>query len=84
MAIAENVGYDRRGKTIYRRNEDGIDIVEDIQIAVAEDGQPRISKERIVANDLPGIVDDYSGFRQKVREGKVFFDKSEGAYRAID
>jgi type I restriction enzyme M protein len=84
MAIAEKVGYDRRGKTIYRREKDGIDIIVD---KVIEDPTTkkvmRITKERIVANDLPHIVEDYIGFKEKLKKGAIYFDKAEGIYRAI-
>ncbi len=84
MAIAEKVGYDRRGKTIYRRDQDGSDIIQNVPIMDPQNNRVvRITKERIVANDLPYIVKDYLEFREKMKKGQVFFDKSEGIYRVI-
>jgi type I restriction enzyme M protein len=84
MAIADNVGYDRRGKTTYRKEKDGTDIVKDVPLIDLSSGRTlRVSKERIVANDLPHIVADYLKFRREFAEGKVHFDKAEGIYRVI-
>jgi len=84
MAIAHSVGYDRRGNTTYRKQPDGFDIIEEIPIVVASDGETiRTGKERIVANDLPSIVKDYIAFRENVRRGRVHYDLSEGVYRVL-
>lgn len=84
MAVAHNVGYDRRGKTLYRREKDGTDIIQDVPIIDHKTGAIlRTSKERIVANELPLIVDDYRAFRKKFLAGAVHFDKRENVYRVI-
>ncbi|MCX5728107.1 MAG: N-6 DNA methylase, partial [Nitrospirae bacterium] len=85
MAIAEAVGYDRRGKTIYRKEKDGTEIVQDIPLVDPASGQIiRVTKERIVANDLSHIVADYLKFRGQLAAGKVHFDRAEGLYRVIE
>jgi type I restriction enzyme M protein len=48
MAVAEKTGSDRRGNTIYRTDDKGNYVVED--------------GERVVANDLPDIVEEYEQF----------------------
>lgn len=85
MAIAENVGYDRRGNTTFRQSEDGGDIIQEIPIVSSKDNQiTGIIKERIIANDLPSIVIDYLEFRDKLQKGRVFFDKTEEIYRVLE
>ncbi len=85
MAIAHSVGYDRRGKTIYRREKNGNDIIHEVPIVDPNTGNIlRTSMERIVDNDLPGIVTDFLAFREKLQKGQVHYDKSDGVYRVID
>lgn len=85
MAVTHNVGYDRRGKTIYRREQDGADIIHEVPIINLKTGNViRTSKERIVANDLPNIVKDYLEYKDKFKKGHVHFDKSEGVYRVLE
>jgi hypothetical protein len=85
MAIAHKIGYDRRGKTIYRQEKDGTDIVHEEQIInPATREVVGINKERIIANDLPDIVSDYLNFRDNLSKGKVFFDNTEEVYRVIE
>lgn len=85
MGIAHNVGYDRRGKTIYRKEKDGTEIVREVPIVDPNTGKiARTTKEHIVANDLPIIARDYLEFRGKFRKGKVYFDNVEGVYRVLE
>lgn len=49
MAVAEKTGSDRRGNAIYRTNDDGTYDTDD-------------NGNRVVANDLPDIVDEYENF----------------------
>ena len=84
MALAHSVGYDRRGKTLFRREQDGTDIIRDVPILDPSTGKViRTNKERIIANDLPAIVRDYLDFKDDLRKGKVHFNKSEGVYRVM-
>jgi len=49
MAVAEKTGSDRRGNTIYRTDDEGNYVLDD-------------SGDRVVANDLPEIADEYENF----------------------
>ncbi|MEM1278493.1 MAG: N-6 DNA methylase [Cyanobacteria bacterium P01_H01_bin.152] len=69
MAVAEKVGFDRRGNTLHKRSPDGEDLVE----TVIETETIRLSgekvkrtlrrKQKIVDDDLPRIADAYHEFR---------------------
>jgi len=83
MAIANSVGYDRRGKTLYRRMKDGTDIIVDVPIYNPDGSNTIYTKERIIANDFPSIVEDYLNFRDKLKSGKIFFDKTKGIFSVI-
>jgi len=84
MGIADKVGYDRRGKTLYRANPDGSEITHTVPINDGKTGEViGSSQERIVASDLPLILDDYLRFVQDCQGGRVHFDKSMGVYRVI-
>ena len=71
MAVAEKVGFDRRGNTLYKRSPDGEDLVE----TVIETETIRFSgekvkrtlrrKQKIVNDDLPKIADAYREFRSQ-------------------
>ncbi len=85
MGIADVVGYNRRGKTIFRRSDDGSDIIQNISILDKKtDSITGTTKERVIANDLPTIVEEYLNFRQNVKEGKVFFNKDEGIFYVLE
>lgn len=74
MAVAEKVGYDRRGATIYKRSPDGEELVEQIEeierIRIAGRSVVRTLKRRrkIVDDDLPKIAQAYREFREKFAE----------------
>jgi type I restriction enzyme M protein len=65
MAVAEHVGHDRRGNTVYRRDPDGFEIhreeVEELE--VRRNGRDAVDRRRVrrrvVADDLPVIADAY-------------------------
>jgi type I restriction enzyme M protein len=69
MAVAEKVGFDRRGNTLYKRHPDG----EEILVDVSHEEKVRIGgglqvrtlhrKERILDDDLPEIAKAYAEFR---------------------
>ena len=69
MAVAEKCGFDRRGNTLYKRNPDGTEILEEIEVEerVRVNGKivTRKFKERrpIVADDFPSIAEEYRKFR---------------------
>jgi type I restriction enzyme M protein len=62
MAIAEHVGHDRRGMTIYRRDPDGYDLYQDHRerFEGLRDGLPfveeRVLRRPVLADDLPVLA----------------------------
>lgn len=76
MAIAESVGYDRKGNTLYRRTADGEEVVRELVVEerVRLNGEwiTRILRrqEREVDDDLPLIADAYEQFRRKSKTWK--------------
>ena len=71
MAVAEKVGFDRRGNTLYKRSAEGDEITRDVEqietIAVGEREVARTlrRRERIPDNDLPEIARRYHAFRRE-------------------
>ena len=71
MAVAEKVGFDRRGNTLYKRSPEGEEITRDVDqveiIAVSGRNVTRTlrRKERILDDDLPEIAKRYRAFRQE-------------------
>lgn len=65
MAIAEHVGHDRRGTTIYRRDDDGFDVFEPYEEEMLVRKGPdsvierRLLRRRKVADDLPLVSEAY-------------------------
>jgi type I restriction enzyme M protein len=74
MAVAEKVGFDRRGNTLYRKSPDGEEIVEEVEhrerIRVAGQSVLRVlrRREKTVDDDLPRIADAYREFRAQNKE----------------
>ncbi len=56
MAVAEKIGYDVRGRTIFKRDEEG-NIIKD------EKGEP------IVDTDIPEIIRKFDEFKKKYNLG---------------
>jgi type I restriction enzyme M protein len=77
MAVAEKVGVDRRGNTLFKRSPDGEEIVvmrdtvERIRIGDRVIERPLHRKEKIIDDDLPIIAQKYREFRQKYPEPGV-------------
>lgn len=71
MAVAEKVGYDRRGNTLYKRSPDGEEILEDVakeeKVRIAGEWVTRTltRKQRVLDDDMPVIAEEYRKFRQK-------------------
>ncbi|CAK0762265.1 type I restriction enzyme M protein [Gammaproteobacteria bacterium] len=69
MAVAEKVGFDRRGNTLYKRHPDGEEILVDktYQEKVRIGGKLEVRtlhrKDRILDDDLPAIAAAYREFR---------------------
>lgn len=74
MAVAEKVGFDRRGKTSYKRHPNGEEITEEVEKDVSYRVGEKVFKrhihrrERIVDNDLPVIAARYREFRTRYAE----------------
>ena len=74
MAVAEKVGFDRRGNTLYRRSPDGQEITRDVEhVESITVGQRKVArtlrrKEPIAEDDLPVIADRYRAFRREHQE----------------
>lgn len=70
MAVAEKVGVDRRGATIYKRTPDGEEIIRDVpeteRIRINGQNVTRTirRKTKIVDDDLPVIAEKYEEFRK--------------------
>lgn len=76
MAIAETVGKDRRGQPIYRRDDDGAEILFDGEkktLVFQPDGSTKVVtrrvKEKRLADDLPEIAKAYAKFLKKGKRG---------------
>ncbi|WP_172437855.1 N-6 DNA methylase [Clostridium neonatale] len=80
MAEVFKVGYDRRGKQLFVKDEEGQEILQEIEINA---DTKEIVKEKIIDNDLPGIVEKYLEFSAKLRDGKVYYDLAEEIYRVL-
>ena len=86
MAVAEKVGVDRRGNTLYKRSPDGEIILEEqeererIRINGKNHFATLKRKVPIVDNDLPEIARAYHEFRKQYPEPG---GASEGSQRVI-
>lgn len=71
MAVADKVGFDRRGNTLWKRQPDGEEIIversyeEKVRIGGNLQIRTLNRKERILDDDLPLIADAYAEFRAK-------------------
>jgi type I restriction enzyme M protein len=71
MAVAENVGYDRRGNRLYKRSPDGEEILEEFEdierIRVNGHVVSRTlrRKKKVLNDDLPLIAEEFRKFRKK-------------------
>lgn len=74
MAVAEKVGFDRRGNTLYKRQPDGEEILventyeEKVRIGGKLEVRILHRKDRILDDDLPAIAAAYAEFRAKYPE----------------
>src|SRR5262249_27387426 len=71
MAVAEKVGFDRRGNRLYKRSPEGDELSRDIEEieAISVGGRKVIRtlrrKTKIIDDDLPEIAYRYRAFRQE-------------------
>lgn len=74
MAVAERVGFDRRGNALYKRHPDGEEIVEmqEERERITINGRQVITTLRrprkIVDDDLPAIASAYAEYRRQQKE----------------
>jgi type I restriction enzyme M protein len=75
MAVAEKVGFDRRGNKLYKREPDGeekIVLVKEETVYVQIDGRmkprPRRKYDKVLDDDLPEISRKYREFREHYPE----------------
>jgi type I restriction enzyme M protein len=74
MAVAENVGFDRRGNPVLKRHPDGTAIVERVTVqqrVIRKEGEVIRSVDRpqeVVDDDLPEIAKAYRRFRARYPE----------------
>jgi type I restriction enzyme M protein len=74
MAVAEKVGFDRRGNTLNKRGPDGEELVEDVEHRerIRVNGQSVVRvlrrKDKTLDDDLPLIADAYRSFRAEHAE----------------
>ena len=71
MAVAEKVGFDRRGNELYKREPDGKIVTETsveqerLRIRGKEVVRPLRRSKPVIDNDLPVIAENYREFRAK-------------------
>lgn len=69
MAVAEKVGFDRRGNTLYKRLPDGEEIIEEyneeqeVRIAGRTESRTVRRRRKLLDDDLPVIGEKYREFR---------------------
>jgi type I restriction enzyme M protein len=77
MAVAEKVGFDRRGNTLYERHPDGEEkvIEEEVEERIRINGQNVIRKlkrlSKILDDDLPKIAKSFKEFRAENPEPSI-------------
>jgi type I restriction enzyme M protein len=77
MAVAEKVGFDRRGNTLYKRSPEGEELTRDVEeietitVAGRKVARPLRRKEKILDDDLPEIAARYRAFRKKHSEPRT-------------
>ena len=70
MAVAEKVGFDRRGVPLYKHNPDGEEILEEYEDSerIRIHGKLIVRtfrrKKRVLDDDLPKIAEAYQEFRK--------------------
>lgn len=77
MSDVKKVGYDRRGNSIYKKDDEGRDITEEVNV-----NNQRIRK-KVLDNDLPDAARMGLDFIHNVENGKVYYDTEEEVYRVL-
>lgn len=77
MAVAEKIGHDKRGVTIYKKDKDGNDVLSDKVTDKEEVIDPSTGKtitytsgekERIIDDDMPSVVKSYRKWQEDIYE----------------
>jgi type I restriction enzyme M protein len=77
MAVAEKVGFDRRGNTLYKRGPDGDEVLEEVEhterVRIGGRSIMRVlkRKEKVIDDDLQQIANAYVEFRSERPEPGV-------------
>jgi type I restriction enzyme M protein len=77
MAVAEKVGFDRRGNKLYKRSPEGEDLIHDVEeIETITVGGRRVArtlhrKSKTLDDDLPVIAERYHAFRREHPEPRL-------------
>lgn len=77
MADVKKIGYDRRGNSIYVKDEEGKEITEEVHV------ENEVLHNKIIDTDLPEVLRQYKDFSDKLAAGKVYYDAEEAVYRVI-
>jgi type I restriction enzyme M protein len=71
MAVAEKVGFDRRGNPVHKRHPDGTTVIERVTVRerVIRNGRevihPVVRRQEVLDDDLPEIAAAYRRFRDR-------------------
>ena len=77
MADVKKVGYDRRGNSIYVKDNEGKEITEEVRI------DNEVLHNKVIDTDLPEVIRQYKEFSDKLATGKVYYDAEEAVYRVL-
>lgn len=77
MADVKKVGYDRRGNSIYVKDNEGKEIIEEVRI------DNEVLHNKVIDTDLPEVIRQYKEFSKKLATGKVYYDAEEAIYRVL-
>lgn len=77
MADVKKVGYDRRGNSIYVKDKEGKEIIEEVRV------DNEVLHNKVIDTDLPEVIKQYKEFSEKLVSGKVYYDTEEAVYRVI-
>ncbi len=71
MAICDHIGHDKRGNTVYKRNDQGFEIVRESADAVTtamdgDDEQKHLAKERVVDDSTQDIAKEFRAWTRSL------------------
>ena len=77
LADVKKLGYDRRGNSIYVKDNEGKEITEEVRI------DNEVLHNKVIDTDLPEVIRQYKEFSDKLATGKVYYDAEEAVYRVL-